>query len=100
MLTDLLPFISCPGALLLLPALAGVLFCCHVPDFKAQLKSAFFTQHRLSYLVPRVSFVSTFRSCYLRKIVSHLILQGVVCHTLGKSGTQAEGEVTEGQRRS
>ena len=51
------------------PALAGVLFCCHVPDFKAQLKSAFFTQHRLSYLVPRASSVSTFRSCYLHKIV-------------------------------
>lgn len=69
MLIDLLPFISCPGALLPLPALAGVLFCCHVPDFKAQLKSAFFTQHHLSYLVPRASSVSTFRSCYLHKIV-------------------------------
>lgn len=83
MLTDLLPFISCPGVLLLLPALVGVHFCCHVPDFKAQLKSAFFTQHHLSYLIPRASFVSTFRSRCLPKIISHLILQGVVCHTLG-----------------
>lgn len=83
MLTGLLRFISCPGALLPLPALTGVCFCRHVPDFKAQLKSAFFTQHRLSYLVPRASSVSTFRSCYLHKIVLHLILQGVVCPTLG-----------------